>query len=139
MIGIILTGHGRFASGMADSLKLIIGEPENFAAVEFTPDVTPEELSARLAQAVDRVGEEGALILCDLAGGTPFNETVKLLPTLERPVEVVAGVNLPALIEACTDRDDQTPASLAEQILDTGRDGLARLVPEDSSEEDFDE
>ena len=139
MIGVVLTGHGSFAPGLADSLRLIAGEQERFAAVAFTPELSPEDLSARLLNAVEQVGKEGVLILCDLAGGTPFNETVKLLSTLTCPAEVLAGVNLPALIEACTDRDDQTPASLAQQVQDTGREGLAQLLLGEDSEEDFDE
>ena len=79
MIGVVLTGHGTFAAGVADSLQLIVGEQENFAAVQFTPELSPEDLSANLLQAVRQVGKEGVIILCDLAGGTPFNETVKLL------------------------------------------------------------
>lgn len=53
MIGVVLTGHGRYAYGMADSLFLTMGEQEAFAAIEFTPDVTPEELSAKLRAAAE--------------------------------------------------------------------------------------
>ena len=41
MIGVVLTGHGRYAYGMADSLYLTMGQHENLAAFEFTQVVTP--------------------------------------------------------------------------------------------------
>lgn len=139
MIGVVLTGHGRYAYGMADSLFLTMGQQENFAAIEFTPDVTPEELSAKIRAAADSMGEDGVLILCDMAGGTPFNETIKLLPQLQREVEVLAGISLPILVEACMDREDKTVHELAEQLLETGRSTLMRFVPDDGQEEEIDE
>ena len=133
MIGVVLTGHGQFAPGLADSMGLIIGEQENFA------ELAPEELSARLLDAVREAGGDETLILCDLAGGTPFNETIKILPQLGEHVEVLAGVNLPALMEACTDRDDVTVAELASQLQETGRSSLSRFVLPSFDEDDLDE
>ena len=139
MIGVVLTGHGQFAPGLADSMGLIIGEQENFAVVPFTPELAPEELSARLLAAVQSDGGHETLILCDLAGGTPFTETRKLLPQMGEHVEVLAGVNLPALMEACTDRDDVTVAELASQLQETGRSPLSRFVLPSFDEDDLDE
>ncbi len=138
MIGVVLTGHGRYAYGMADSLFLTMGEQEAFAAIEFTPDVTPEELSAKLKAAAETTGDE-VLILCDMAGGTPFNETIKLLPELNREVEVLAGISLPVLIEACMDRDDKNVHELAEQLLETGHSTLTRFAPVLDDDDEVDE
>lgn len=139
MIGVVLTGHGQFAPGLADSMNLIIGAQENFAVVAFTPELAPEALSARLLAAVQEAGGDETLILCDLAGGTPFNETLKLLPQLGEHVEVLAGVNLPALMEACTDRDDVTVSELVCQLEETGRGSLSRFVLPTFDEDDLDE
>ncbi|MBR3349324.1 MAG: PTS fructose transporter subunit IIA, partial [Solobacterium sp.] len=35
MIGVIVTGHGKFASGMESALKLLAGKPEKFTSVDF--------------------------------------------------------------------------------------------------------
>lgn len=138
MIGVVLTGHGQFAPGLTDSMKLIIGEQENFAVVAFTPELAPEELSQRLLDAVQEAGGDETLILCDLAGGTPFNETIKLLPQLGEHVEVLAGVNLPALMEACSDRDGLSVSDLVCQIQETGRGSLSRFVlPAFDDEDEF--
>ena len=139
MIGVILTGHGKFASGMADGLRLIAGPQEEFAVVEFTPDLSPEAFSCLLLAAAQHLGGEELLILCDLVGGTPFNETVKLLPALDRPTEVLAGVNLPVLIEACVSRDEASVSSLATQLQEMGRGQLLRFVLPDLSDDEYDE
>ena len=54
-------------------------------------------------------------------------------------MEVLAGVNLPALMEACTDRDDVTVAELASQLQETGRSSLSRFVLPSFDEDDLDE
>lgn len=139
MIGVVLTGHGKFAPGLNDSLSLIVGEQENYAFVEFCPEYAPETLSEKLLAAAKATGGDEILFLCDMAGGTPFNETVKLLPQLGCSAEVLAGVNLPTLIEACTDRDDKTVAELVCQLEDTGRGALSRFVLPSFDEDDLDE
>ena len=38
MIGLIVTGHGNFGSGLTSSLNLIAGEQENYQYVDFTKE-----------------------------------------------------------------------------------------------------
>ena len=47
MIGLIVTGHGHFASGLTSSLKLIAGEPKNYAAVDFEETDSTEDLAKK--------------------------------------------------------------------------------------------
>ena len=54
MIGIILTGHGNFATGMMSSVKLIAGTPEHFKAVDFPEGDSTENLAKNLAYKVKR-------------------------------------------------------------------------------------
>lgn len=48
MIGMILCGHGNFASGMYSAIKLIAGEQEDFATVDFSAGMSSEELKEQL-------------------------------------------------------------------------------------------
>ena len=43
MIGIIVCGHGHFATGLTSSLHLIMGEQENYIAVDFPAGDTKTE------------------------------------------------------------------------------------------------
>ena len=45
---IIITGHGRFASGLKTSLDLIVGNFDFVKPVDFTEDKSPESLKEEL-------------------------------------------------------------------------------------------
>ena len=38
MIGLIVTGHGTFATGLTSGLKLLAGELSDYVPVDFDPD-----------------------------------------------------------------------------------------------------
>ena len=79
MIGIIVTGHGSFATGITSGLKLLAGETAYYEAVDFLPEDSVEALTEKLLRAVEALsGLEGILILTDIAGGSPFNVSLKL-------------------------------------------------------------
>lgn len=105
MIGIIVTGHGSFATGITSGLKLLAGETKSYEAVDFLPEDSVEDLTEKLLRAVETlIGGEGILILTDIAGGSPFNESLKLKLTREESIEVIGGTNLPVLLEAYLSR-----------------------------------
>lgn len=98
MIGLIVTGHGNFGTGLTSSLKLIAGDLENYVAVDFTQEV--DQLAADLKAAMDSLADcESILVLSDLPGGSPFKTAVEVGYPTGR-VDVVAGTNLPMLITA---------------------------------------
>ena len=142
MVGILITGHGHFATGLGSSLQLITGITENVALVDFEADHSTDTLKANLHKAMDSLNEcDGILVLSDLAGGSPFNNASMCMA--ERPdqrIEVVAGTNLPMIIEGASMMgayDD--PLELAETLIPTGKDYIVRfelVKHEDDSDED---
>ena len=142
MVGILITGHGHFATGLGSSLQLITGITENVALVDFEADHSTDTLKANLHKAMDSLSEcDGILVLSDLAGGSPFNNASMCMA--ERPdqrIEVVAGTNLPMIIEGASMMgayDD--PLELAETLIPTGKDYIVRfelVKHEDDSDED---
>ncbi|MBR3602777.1 MAG: PTS sugar transporter subunit IIA [Lachnospiraceae bacterium] len=142
MVGILITGHGHFATGLGSSLQLITGITENVALVDFEADHSTDTLKANLHKAMDSLKEcDGILVLSDLAGGSPFNNASMCMA--ERPdqrIEVVAGTNLPMIIEGASMMgayDD--PLELAETLIPTGKDYIVRfelVKHEDDSDED---
>ena len=99
MLGLIVTGHGHFASGLTSSLELIAGDLQNYRAVDFEASDSVDDLRKKLEKAFDELKEcQGILVCSDLAGGSPFKTAVEVgFP--RGNVEVVAGSNLPMLIE----------------------------------------
>lgn len=127
MIGIIVTGHGNFASGLTSSLDLIAGKPEQYVAVDFKAEFSIEDLERELHNAWDALHEcEGILVLSDLLGGSPFKTAVMIAQKKEK-VEIVAGTNLPMLIEVNMARKFvEDVASLANMAVTTGKDQVLR-------------
>ena len=58
MIGVIVTGHGNFATGLTSSVKLIAGSPENYVPVDFTQDKSTDDLERELLAQVDQYFKE---------------------------------------------------------------------------------
>lgn len=99
MAHLILTGHGEFASGLTSALSMIAGNISAFSAITFTQDnaaTYPETLAAEIETGISQQGS--VLVFCDLKGGTPFN-CAMLQAAQNENIEVIAGVNLPILIE----------------------------------------
>lgn len=95
---IIITGHGKFASGLKTSLDLIVGNYDFVKPIDFTEEKSPEILRFEIKTFVESI-EGKVYIFTDLVGGTPFKVSSEL--TLEHSnIEVLCGTNLPMLVEA---------------------------------------
>lgn len=137
MIGIIVTGHGNFASGLTSSLELIAGAQEKYEIVDFPQGDGVEELTQKLNAAMDSLQDtDGILVLSDLAGGSPFKTAV--MCSLERKnVEVIAGTNLPLLIEASLSKAFQENVTdFADTLIGTGQSQILRFAVEEPAEQE---
>ncbi|QLR44815.1 PTS sugar transporter subunit IIA [Enterobacter sp. RHBSTW-00994] len=130
MLGIILTGHGGFASGMEKAMKQILGEQSQFIAVDFPETSTTALLTSQLEQAVsDLDSEDDIVFLTDLLGGTPFRVASTL--AMQKPgSEVITGTNLQLLLEMVLDREGLNGEAFRLQALECGHRGLTSLVDE---------
>ena len=128
MVGLLITGHGHFATGLGSSLRLITGNTENIEYVDFEADHSTETLAHNLNQAFDKLKNcDGVLVLSDLAGGSPFKTAVECkFARPEQAIEVIAGSNLPMLIEALGMRGAMSLQEIKEHcmgmIADTCKD-----------------
>lgn len=131
MVGIVFASHGGLAEGVKDSVSMVFGEQPDVVAVSLLPSMAPEEFRTALESAVATLSEpENVLMLIDLWGGTPFNQTSAALAE-HSGWAVVTGLNLPMAIEACASRGSATNArDLAGQLMVEGRRGV-RVFPED--------
>lgn len=134
MIGVILTGHGQIADGFVSGAKLVFGELENCAAVNFTFDITPEQLEKDLEENINKLNTgEGVLILTDILGGTPFR-TASLLSIKHENVKVISGVNFPLLLEVLSEREDSKLIDLYNLAIETGKAQLQGFELENSND-----
>ena len=142
MVGLLITGHGHFATGLGSSLRLITGNTENIEYVDFEADHSTETLAYNLNQAFDRLKNcDGVLVLSDLAGGSPFKTAVECkFARADQAIEVIAGSNLPMLIEGSMSMGIyDSPLEMAEALIPTGKDYIIRFElaeHNDDTEED---
>lgn len=130
MIGLIITGHGHFATGMQTSIKLIAGEPINTEYINFEETDTPESLKEKYLTALNsKLNNCHSIIgLADLAGGTPFKTLVEVKTEFNKPMEVIGGTNLPMVLEISLTKDliDDLD-SLSSSALEIGKAGLIKF------------
>ncbi|MCH4206839.1 MAG: PTS fructose transporter subunit IIA [Solobacterium sp.] len=133
MIGIVVTGHGNFATGLTSSVKLIAGMPEKYVAVDFVQEDSTDDLTSHLKAAFEQLAgcEGGILVFTDLMGGSPFKMSVELSVALKDKykIRVVTGTNLGMLIEANMSRGFMEDVdSLADMAIETGKQQLMKYV-----------
>ena len=129
MLGIIICGHGGFASGMEQAMLQILGEQEAVVAIDFPESSTTALLQDQCETALTQVERgDGVVFLTDLLGN-PFRVASTL--ALRQPGrEVVTGTNLQLLLEMVMERGELTPSQFREQALCCGHRGLTSLVDE---------
>lgn len=118
--GIILTSHGNLASGVYSSVKMIAGDFSNIRICELHNGENFDNLDKKLLKAYDELNSyDNILILCDMAGGTPFNRAVLSL-SKKKNVSFICGLNFEMLYQALTldikDKDD-----LIQEIIRTSK------------------
>lgn len=141
MIGLIVTGHGHFATGLTSSIDLIAGSQDNYVAVDFDGEGT-EKLENDLKAAIEKLsGCEGIIVFSDLAGGSPL-KTAAIVTAGNPNVKVIAGTNLPMLCEIAMARTMiEDLDMLVSSALNVGKDGVQLFeMPEiaDEKREDGD-
>jgi PTS system N-acetylgalactosamine-specific IIA component len=126
MIGLIISGHINFASGMASAVKAIAGEQKNMVFIDFSESLSPDELEQQMRDAIKFMPCEHILFLTDLPGGTPCNRAMAIM--MENPaVEVLAGVNLPMVVNAAFEREGMTASELLVVLREIGMSSIQDL------------
>ena len=130
MVGIIIATHGEFAAGIKQSSSMILGETEKVEAVVFMPNEGPEDLYRKLQEAINKLETKEILFLVDLWGGSPFNQANRLLEESPETRAIVAGLNLPMLLEAYGEREEKDKShEIAKALINSGRDQI-KVRPE---------
>ena len=127
MVSIVLASHGTFAEGIKMSGQMIFGQQDDVVAVTLMPEMGPDDLRAKLLEAIGGLGDQDqVLVLVDLQGGTPWNQISPLLDEEGHENWVaVAGLNLPMLVSAYGARmGAETAADVAKEILPEAKGGI---------------
>ena len=118
----LIATHGSFAAGIKSSLEMIIGSTENLyviqAYTEGNKDITDE-----LDVIMQKVGDDDELIIfTDLAGGSITNQVLQT--ALKKNVYIIAGVNLPLLLDIVLSDPEVPVNEIIESGISNARDQI---------------
>ena len=127
-IAIVIGTHGWAAEQLLKTAEMLLGEQENVGWIDFVPGENAETLIEKYnAQLAGLDTSTGVLFLVDTWGGSPFNAASRIVVDKEH-YEVVAGVNIPMLVETLMARDDNPSFDeLVALAVETGREGVKAL------------
>ena len=127
-IAIVIGTHGWAAEQLLKTAEMLLGEQENVGWIDFVPGENAETLIEKYNAQLEKLDtSKGVVFLVDTWGGSPFNAASRIV--VDKPnYEVVAGVNIPMLVETLMARDDD-PAfdELVAIAVETGREGVKVL------------
>ncbi len=125
MIGIVIVTHSQLGEALIGAAEFIIGSrPESIESVSIDLSENAEKLREKIARGIKKVkGQEGVIILTDMFGGTPSNLSYSFLE--EGHIEVLAGVNLPILIQAVNTRKKMELDQLAANLETFGKKSIS--------------
>lgn len=136
---IVVASHGAFCHGLVESYKMIAGDNSDIYAISLT-DEGIGEFSRELSRLVDKlILEDDILIMTDIQGGTPYNESLKYMLDKPENIKVISGMNLPMLIEiGLALNNDMEIDQLVNRAVEIGRKSINVANIDIDDEDDLD-
>ena len=120
MIGMVLVTHGRLASELVAALEHVVGPQTAIDAICIGPEDDMEKRRNDILEAVAKCDDgSGVVLLTDMFGGTPSNLAISVMDKAR--VEVIAGVNLPMLVQLASVRVTEPLAQAVVLAQEAGR------------------
>lgn len=125
---VIVITHGSSALPLCRTAQMIVGEQDNYEAVEFLPGENVDSLVAKITSILgNECSTSNVLFLVDVFGGSPFNAAM-LIAAQHENYDVVSGVNIPMLVNFFIERDeDATFIELVDIVKQAGNEGIKRM------------
>lgn len=137
---IVLASHSNLAQGMKDTAEFIMGKQENLFA--FTAYVDEKvDFSAQLTALISEMAEEPIIFISDLLGGSVNRVITETIAGKENQF-LIAGMNLPLVLEIVSMSFSAEPAKIKEQlqqVIVTAISGikLIEVNPDQPDEDEF--
>lgn len=129
MIGILVVSHEPLGTALIRCTRHVFGSmPPQLAALDVIPDEDPSAATQEARELLARINDaSGAIVFTDCFGSTPSRIAVDLA----RPgrVFVLAGVNLPMLLKAITQRR-RPVEEVVEELVAAGQRAIRLVQPE---------
>jgi PTS system mannose-specific IIA component len=128
MISVIIGTHGMFSEEILKSAEMIFGNQENVGTVTFKPGEGVDNLVEKYNKLINELDcTDGVLFMVDLFGGSPFN-AASIIAMKPDNIEIVAGVNLPMILETLGSRDFSSLSELLAIAENSGKEAIRVLT-----------
>ena len=125
MIGLVLVSHGRLAEELRLAMEHVVGPQQAVATVCIGPDDDMDMRRREIRDCITSVDQgDGVVVLTDMYGGTPSNLAMQMMEQ-GKPVEVLAGVNLPLLVKLAKVRGSEPLHEALDHAKAAGRKYIA--------------
>jgi mannose PTS system EIIA component len=120
MIGLVIVTHGKLAVEFHHVLEHVVGKQSQIETICIEPEDNMEQRREDIVAAIDRVNSgDGVIVVTDMFGGTPSNLAISIMT--QRPIEVLAGANVPMLVKLASARDKFPLKEAVEKGRDAGQ------------------
>ncbi|MDR3598017.1 mannose/fructose/sorbose PTS transporter subunit IIA [Clostridium sp.] len=128
MISVIIGTHGIFSTEILKSAEMIFGKQENVGTVTFKQGEGVDNLVEKYNKLINELDcTDGVLFMVDLFGGSPFN-AASIIAMKHDNMEIVAGVNLPMILETFGSRDFSNLSELLAIAENSGKEAIRVLT-----------
>ena len=137
---IVLASHSNLAQGMKDTAEFIMAKQENLSAITAYVD-EKVDFSAQLTALISEMTEEPIIFISDLLGGSVNRVITETIAGKENQF-LIAGMNLPLVLEIVSMSFSAEPAKIKEQlqqVIVTATSGvkLLEVNPDQPDEDEF--
>lgn len=135
MIGLIMSAHGQYASGLKTGLDLVVGERENIKVLDFAGENVNEykdEFEALIKEMIKKY--DTLAIATDIAGGTPFNTAVMLTNDNDK-ISVFSGLNFQLAYELSNMENNLKENN--ENSIRVAKEGISCFIIENDEDSSF--
>ena len=145
MIGMIIATHGEMSNGIVSAADLIIGSTDNIKTLNLFQEDDVQDLNGKFLKEIKAVDQnEGIIIFVDLAGASLYNQAVLAVNSLadeqKKKIHVVAGVNLPMVIDAINQRMiDASIEDAVASVVNVAQQGIVTWSAADNDTDDEEE
>lgn len=123
---VVLASHGGYAEGARDTLEMIVGDVPNVYTVSLARD-DKDQIEDRVLNLIESFDSTDAIyILTDMLGSSVSNQMVSLWAN-HPEITVIAGANLPLILEIALYEKQLTAAELA-QAIEQSRAGIQNIA-----------
>lgn len=119
--------HGEMAPGIYDSVRMIMGDQEQFNVMSLLEGQDVEEFGSEMAEYIEKTNKgKGVLVLVDLFSASPYNQAALNKSKIKKvDYRIVSGVNLPMVLEVVGMRmSGMELEELTQVAMKAGQEGI---------------